>query len=121
LIKKLDEILYTNSETNENKNCRNIFELETKLFPCLVDMKFKGVRIDAQKARVFGKSLEKRKDNLIKIIKNRTGVDVDLWASASIKKLLDQQKITDYKKTPKSGMPQLPKNYLKHIRIDFYV
>jgi DNA polymerase I-like protein with 3'-5' exonuclease and polymerase domains len=111
--KKLDEILYTNSETNENKNCRNIFELETKLFPCLVDMKFKGVRIDAQKARVFGKSLEKRKDNLIKIIKNRTGVDVDLWASASIKKLLDQQKITDYKKTPKSGMPQLPKNYLK--------
>ena len=38
---------------------RNIFELETKLFPCLVDMKFKGVKIDVQKARKIGLFLEK--------------------------------------------------------------
>ena len=76
-------------------------------------MKFKGVRIDTQKAKKLGKLLEKRRDNLLKIIKARTGVDIEIWASASIKKLLDQQKITDYQTTPKSGMPQLPKNYLK--------
>ena len=111
--KKLNEVLYINTDTNENKTCKNIFDLETKLFPCLVDMKFKGVRIDTQKAKKLGKLLEKRRDNLLKIIKARTGVDVEIWASASIKKLLDQQRITDYKKTPKSGMPQLPKNYLK--------
>ncbi len=111
--KKLNEVLYINTDTNENKTCKNIFDLETKLFPCLVDMKFKGVRIDTQKAEKLGKLLEKRRDNLLKIIKARTGVDVEIWASASIKKLLDQQRITDYKKTPKSGMPQLPKNYLK--------
>ena len=106
--KKLDEVLYQQKE----KTCRKIFDLETKLFPCLVDMKFKGVKIDTQKAKKFGKFLEKRRDNLIKIIKARTGIDVEIWAAASIKNLLDQQKITDYKKTPKSGMPQLPKNYL---------
>ena len=111
--KKLNEVLYINTDTNENKTCKNIFDLETKLFPCLVDMKFKGVRIDTQKAEKLGKLLEKRRDNLLKIIKARTGVDIEIWASASIKKLLDQQRITDYKKTPKSGMPQLPKNYLK--------
>ena len=111
--KKLNEVLYINTDTNENKTCKNIFDLETKLFPCLVDMKFKGVRIDTQKAEKLGKLLEKRRDNLLKIIKARTGVDVEIWASASIKKLLDQQRITDYQKTPKSGMPQLPKNYLK--------
>ena len=111
--KKLNEVLYINTDTNENKTCKNIFDLETKLFPCLVDMKFKGVRIDTQKAEKLGKLLEKRRDNLLKIIKARTGVDIEIWASASIKKLLDQQKITDYQKTPKSGMPQLPKNYLK--------
>ena len=111
--KKLNEVLYINTDTNENKTCKNIFDLETKLFPCLVDMKFKGVRIDTQKAEKLGKLLEKRRDNLLKIIKARTGVDVEIWASASIKNLLDQQRITDYKKTPKSGMPQLPKNYLK--------
>ena len=28
----------------------DVFNLETNLFPCLVDMKFKGVRVDVQKA-----------------------------------------------------------------------
>ena len=65
-----------------------IFTLETKLFPCLVDMKFKGVKIDVEKAKRFGEKLEKRRDNLINIIKKRTGVDIQIWAAASIKKLL---------------------------------
>ena len=107
--KKLDEVLYQ----QKDKTCRKIFNLETKLFPCLVDMKFKGVKIDVEKAKTFGKFLEKRRDNLIRIIKKRTGIDVEIWAAASIKNLLEQQNITDYKKTPKSGMPQLPKNYLQ--------
>jgi DNA polymerase I-like protein with 3'-5' exonuclease and polymerase domains len=107
--KKLDEIIYPPKQ----KSLRKIFTLETKLFPCLVDMKFRGVKIDVQKAEQFGKKLEKRRNNLVNIIKKRTGVDVQIWAAASIKKLLYNQKITDYKKTPKSGMPQLPKEYLK--------
>ncbi len=36
--KKIDEILYTKDD-GEQKTCRKIFELETKLFLCLVDMK----------------------------------------------------------------------------------
>ena len=115
--KHLDEVLYTkyDEEGNlvEEKTCRKIFELETKLFPCLVDMKFKGVKIDVEKAKVLGKWLDKRRDNLLKIIKKHTNIDVQIWAASSIKKLLDQQEITDYNKTPKSGLPQLPKDYLK--------
>ena len=111
--KKLDEVLYTNSKTKKTKTCRNIFELETKLFPCLVDMKFKGVKIDVQKARKIGLFLEKRRDNLINLIEKRTKVKVQIWAAASIKELLENEKITDYKKTPKSNMPQLPKDYLQ--------
>ena len=60
-------------------------------------MKFKGVKIDVEKAKRFGEKLEKRRDNLINIIKKRTGVDIQIWAAASIKKLLYNQKITDYK------------------------
>jgi DNA polymerase I-like protein with 3'-5' exonuclease and polymerase domains len=111
--KKLDEVVYTNSKTKKTKTCRNIFELETKLFPCLVDMKFKGVKIDVQKARKIGLFLEKRRDNLINLIEKRTKVKVQIWAAASIKELLENEKITDYKKTPKSNMPQLPKDYLQ--------
>tara|TARA_Y100000592_G_scaffold16755_1_gene25122 strand:+ start:625 stop:2595 length:1971 start_codon:yes stop_codon:yes gene_type:complete len=111
--KKLDEVLYIKPEDNSKKTCRNIFELETKLFPCLVDMKFKGVRIDVQKAKRLGKFLEGRRDKLLNIIKEKTNVDVQIWAAASIKKLLKNQKITDYKTTPKSEMPQLPKDFLR--------
>ena len=140
--KKLDEVLYTKIKADgskEFKTCRKIFELETKLFPCLVDMKFKGVRIDVEKAKVLGKLLEKRRDNLLKIIKKHTDVDVDIWAASSIKALLEHEKITDYEKTkdrkkklkgkdgknildekgePKTELvpsttPKLPKDYLK--------
>jgi DNA polymerase-1 len=114
--KYLDEILYTKDKedgSKESKTCRKIFQLETRLFPCLVDMKFKGVKIDVEKAKTLGKWLDKRRDNLLKIIKKHTNLDIQIWAASSIKKLLDHQKITDYKKTPKSGLPQLPKNYLK--------
>jgi DNA polymerase I-like protein with 3'-5' exonuclease and polymerase domains len=109
---KLKEIIFVNPE-GEKKTLQKIFKLETDLFPCLVDMKFKGVRVDVEKAKQFGNELETERDQLIKDIHTETKIKVEIWASASIKKLLDQQKITDYKKTPKSGMPQLPKQYLR--------
>ena len=110
--KKIDEVLYIKDD-GEQKTCRKIFELETKLFLCLVDMKFKGVRIDVAKAIEFGRHLKKRRDQIIKAIESRTTVKVDIWAAASIKILLDHLCIKDYKVTPKSKMPQLPKDYLK--------
>ena len=66
-----------------------------------------------KKRKQFGNELETERDQLIKDIHTETKIKVEIWASASIKKLLDQQKITDYKKTPKSGMPQLPKQYFR--------
>jgi len=110
--KQLDKVLHT-KKNGEQKTCRNIFELETRLFPCLVDMKFKGVRIDTQKLEAFGKKLKCRRDNLLNIIKKHTKINVQLWAANSVKDLLKNQKITNYEKTPKSGMPKLPKDYLK--------
>jgi DNA polymerase I-like protein with 3'-5' exonuclease and polymerase domains len=110
--KKIDEVLYTKDD-GEQKTCRQIFELETKLFLCLVDMKFKGVRIDRSKAILFGTHLKKRRDQIIKAIESITTIKVDIWAAASIKKLLDHLCIKDYKVTPKSKMPQLPKDYLR--------
>ena len=72
-------------------------------------MKFKGVRIDVPKAITFGKHLKKRRDQIIKAIESITTIKVDIWAAASIKKLLDHLCIKDYKVTPKSKMPQFTK------------
>ena len=118
--KKLDEVLYTKKIENKNgkvheekKTCRKIFELETRLFPCLVEMKENGVRIDTQKLESLGEKLRFRRDNLLNIVKKHTGITLQLWAANSIKDLLNNQKITNYEKTPKSKMPKLPKDYLK--------
>ena len=108
--KKLKEIIYEEKQ----KSLQNIFDLETKLFPCLVDMKFKGVRIDVQKANEFKGFLIRRKNKITKIIKSKTGIDIQLWAASSIKQLLDFLKVDDYQITAKSKMPKLPKDYLRN-------
>ena len=121
---KLDEILYVKINEKgikEPKTCRKIFELETKLFPCLVDMKFKGVKIDVEKAKAFGQRLEKTKNNIINYIARKPNNRIEMWAASSIKALLDHQNIEDYKVT-KTGLPQLPKDYLsthknKYLRL----
>ena len=101
------------TESKNTKTLESIFNLETRLFPCLVDMRFKGVKIDEQKAKSLGKDLEKRKNRIIKYIKKRVGIAVEIWAADSIQKLLNQQNIKDYKKTPKSGRASLSKDYLE--------
>ena len=43
-----------------NQELMDVFNLETKLFPCLVDMRFKGVRVDLEHAAKLKKNLMER-------------------------------------------------------------
>ena len=95
------------------KTLEKIFNLEMELFPCLVDMKFKGVRVDTSKAKTLGADLKKRRESIIKGIKKRTGIAVEIWAADSVAKLIYKLKITDYTSTPKSGRVSLSKSYLE--------
>ena len=88
----------------------DIFNLETNLFPCLVDMKFKGVRVDAEKAAALKKQLTKTEKDLHRDIKKLVGFDVEIWAASSIQKAFDNQKIP-YDRTEK-GAPSFTKNFL---------
>ena len=99
--------------SGKTKTLENIFKLEMELFPCLVDMRFKGVRVDTKKAKTLGLDLEKRRKSIIKGIKRRTGVLIEIWAADSVEKLLHKLNITDYKSTPKSGRVSLSKSYLE--------
>ena len=112
---KFEKIIKTpvNTESKKKKTLENIFDIETKLFPCLVDMRFKGVRVDEEKAKTFGETLKKEQAQILKQIKEETGIDVDMWAADSIQPLLDHQKITDYKITPKTGRASITKLYLE--------
>ena len=93
------------------QNLKNIFIMETKLFPCIVDMKFQGVRVDLEKAYSVKKKLKAEEDLKRQEIKKLCGLDVDIYASRSIQKALDKVGVTDYGRT-ETGLPSLTKNYL---------
>ena len=96
-----------------NQELMDIFNLETRLFPCLVDMRFKGVKVDLEKAQNIKQNLIKREESLIKKIKNLTGVDVEIMAARSIAKAFDKLKLP-YDRTAKSNEPSFTKNFLQN-------
>ena len=102
------------TESKETKTLENIFNIETRLFPCLVDMRFKGVRVDEEKTKTFGEDIKKEKQEIINQIEKETGISIDIWASDSIKPLLDKLDIKDYKVTPKTGRASITKMYLEN-------
>jgi len=88
----------------------DVFNLETNLFPCLVDMKFKGVRVDIAKAAAVKEQLIVTEKQLLRDIKKIAGFDIEIWAAASIAKAFDKLKMP-YDRTEK-GAPSFTKNFL---------
>ena len=91
----------------------DVFNLETKLFPCLVDMRFKGVRVDLEHADKLKKNLMEREAKIVSKIKALTGIEVEIHAARSIAKAFDKLKLP-YDKTEKSGEPSFTKNFLQN-------
>jgi len=96
-----------------DQNLWPIFNMESKLFPCLVDMRFKGVRVDVEKADKIKKLLIDKENKILNKIKDLTGVSVELWAAASIAKVFDSLKLP-YDRTEKTGAPSFTKNFLSN-------
>ncbi len=96
-----------------NQELMDVFTLETKLFPCLVDMRFKGVRVDLEHADKLKKNLMQREAKIIDRIKELTGVDVEIHAARSIAKAFDKLKLP-YDRTEKSNEPSFTKNFLQN-------
>jgi DNA polymerase I-like protein with 3'-5' exonuclease and polymerase domains len=96
-----------------NQELMDVFNLETKLFPCLVDMRFKGVRVDLEKADKIKKNLIVQENKIINKIKDLTGIDVEIHAARSIAKAFDKLKLP-YDRTEKSDEPSFTKNFLQN-------
>ena len=89
----------------------NMFDLETSLTPCLVDMRFKGVRVDTQEAEKLKKMMGDEEKNLLQSIKKETGINVQIWAAASIATVFDKLN-EPYERTLKTKAPSFTKNFL---------
>ena len=95
------------------QDIESIFNLETDLFPCLVDMRFKGVRVDADRAAALKVQLQEQEKNLLLEIKKETGIEPQIWAARSIAKVFDKLSLT-YDKTEKTESPSFTKNFLSN-------
>ena len=93
------------------QNLTNVFDLETQLFPCLIDMKFKGVSVDIERAHKLKQQLCKQEEELLLKVKKETGLDVQIWAARSIAKVFDKLSLS-YARTEKTQSPSFTKNFL---------
>ena len=98
------EIIYQDVES--------IFNLETDLFPCLVDMRFLGVRVDVERAHKLKQDLEYQEKLLLSQIKKESNIEVQIWAARSIAKVFDKLKLP-YDRTLKTQAPSFTKNFLQ--------
>ena len=105
------ELFKVLSREISKQNLTNIFDLETQLFPCLIDMKFKGVCVDVERAHKLKQQLSKQEEELLLAVKKETGQDVQIWAARSIAKAFDKLSLP-YARTEKTNSPSFTKNFL---------
>ena len=90
---------------------QDIFNLETDLFPCLVDMRHLGVRVDIEKADQLKTVMAIKEQNLLQQIKIETGIDTQIWAARSIAEVFEKLKLP-YSRTEKTDSPSFTKNFI---------
>ena len=96
-----------------HQDLNSIFELEIELFPCLVDMRFLGVRVDIEAAhQLKGKLLEEEKECLLSV-KKETSIDVQIWAARSIAQVFEKLHLP-FDRTEKTNSPSFTKNFLQN-------
>ena len=95
-----------------NQDLEDIFDLESDLFHCLVDMRFKGVRVDIERAHQMKKEMKTAEQDLLHKIKGETNIDTQIWAARSIANVFDMLRL-EYPRTDKTQAPSFTKNFLQ--------
>jgi len=88
----------------------SIFQLETDVFPVLLEMTRRGIRFDRERCGRLIEEMKNRESQLLREIKELAGVKVDIWAAQSIAQAFDKLSIP-YSKTS-TGLPSFTKSFL---------
>ena len=96
----------------EAQDLSSINELEHRVLPVLIDMKWHGVRVDIDEAEQAKAELLKKENTQLKKIKDKTGVSVNVWEAKSISKMFDALDLP-YARTELSGAPKFDKHFLR--------
>ncbi len=96
-----------------HQDISSIFNLETDLFPCLVDMRFLGVRVDVEEAQKLKQQLIEQEKLCLQQIKKETSIDIQIWAARSIAKIFEKLHLP-FDRTEKTNSPSFTKNFLSN-------
>ena len=94
----------------QNEDLQSIVDLELGVLPVLIDMTWKGVRIDTDRVERTRDYLLKEEKKVYSRIKDLTNENVEIWAAASLAKAFDNVSLP-YPKTDK-GAPSFTKAFL---------
>jgi DNA polymerase I-like protein with 3'-5' exonuclease and polymerase domains len=89
----------------------SIFNLETEVFPILLNMTQRGIRFHRSKAEQLIDQLQKREKEIHKELRAICGSGVDIWAAQSIAVAFDKLGVA-YGKTG-NGLPSFTKGFLE--------
>ena len=89
----------------------NILKMESKLIPLLLEMRWRGVRVDEEKAQQVSKKLSTEEQKIQVEIKRKYGSDINLWANASLQNIFEKNKLW-FPRTEK-GMASFQKDWLE--------
>ena len=92
------------------EDLQSIVDLELNVLPLLIDMTWRGVRVDTDRVERTRDYLLKEEKEVYKKIKSLTDVNVEVWAAASLAKAFDSVSLP-YPKTEK-GAPSFTKAFL---------
>ena len=96
-----------------HQDIESIFDLETSLFPCLVDMRFLGVRVDIEAAHQLKQKLVQEENQCLQQVKKTTGIDTQIWAARSIAQVFEKLSLP-FDRTEKTQAPSFTKNFLQN-------
>ena len=102
----------------DKKDLWNIWKLETSLIPTMLDMKTNGVPVDLDKADQIETSLSKKVKELKKFIKSKSGVEIQPWASESVRQVFEKLDLkyprTEASASKPEGSPSFTKQFLSN-------
>ena len=92
-------------------NLQTVYDIECRLINVIFNMTKRGVRIDSVRAEQLAERFKNKEKKLIKRIKDLTGLNIEIWAAASIAKAFDALNLP-YERTDKTSAPSFTKMFL---------
>ena len=95
-----------------NQKLEEIYTLESGILPLLIEMRWRGLLVNQDKAEQTAISLQKKEQALLKYIEKNFGCSIDLWAAASIAKAFKKNQL-DFPLTAKTKAPSFKADWLE--------